>query len=447
MEITIPASLAKLVEQLPFDVYITGGYIRNSIAGLGETDIDLTGPMVATAFNLQKPYAVDVVNYRLGTALIRCGDGNEFEYTPFRIESYGTGGGHTPVTVAFTSDIRQDALRRDFCANAMYYNLKTKELIDLFGGKSDSENKILRAHEPDRIFADDGLRLLRLVRIAAETGFKIEAKTAQAALKNAQLLADISRERKRVELDKILAADTKYGVANAHFRGLKLLKQFGLWQYLIPHIMDGDGMEQNKEFHKFDVLEHTFQTVKHADPSVRLAALLHDIGKPYCQNKFGNMHGHEKASETMAASIMGQYGLKYSNAQIEEVSRLCRHHMYDLNGNTSENKIRLFIARNADIIDKLLLLIDADRKGSGLRDIETPHRIQTVRQKMLDEKAPFDIHSLKINGGDLLSIGIRGEAIGILLRDLHEKCVMEPALNNTEWLMTYAKRHKEKLMV
>ena len=445
MDIIIPAPLAKLVEQLPFDVYITGGYLRNAIAGLGDTDIDLSGPMVATAFNLSKPYAVDVVNFRLGTALIRCGDGVEYEYTPFRIESYGPGGAHKPVTIAFTSDIKKDALRRDFCCNAMYYNLKTKEFIDLFGGKDDSQNKVLRAFEPDRIFADDGLRLMRLVRIAAETGFKIEAKTAQAALKNAALLADISKERKRIELDKILVADTKYGVANAHFRGLKLLKQFGLWQYLIPQILDGEGVEQNKEFHKYDVLEHTFQTVKYADPSVRLAALLHDVGKPYCQKKFGNMHGHEKASETMSFIIMGQHGLKYSKAQIDEVSRLCRHHMYDLHGNTSENKIRLFIARNADIIDKLLLLVEADKKGSGLRDTVEPHRIQAIRQKMFDEKAPFDIQALKINGGDLLSMGIRGEAIGIILRDMHEKCIMEPALNNNEWLTNYARRHKDKL--
>ena len=446
MELSIPVQLQKLVEQLPFDVYITGGYLRNAIAGLGDTDIDLSGPMVATAFNLPRPYGVDVVNYRLGTALIKCGDGINFEYTPFRIESYGPGGGHTPITIAFTSDISKDARRRDFCANAMYYNLKTNELIDLFGGKSDCENKVLRAYEPDRIFADDGLRLMRLVRIAAETGFKIEAKTAAAALKNASLLADISRERKRVELDKILAADTKYGVANAHYRGLKLLKQFGLWQYLIPQLLEADGMVQNPEFHKYDVLEHTFQTVKHADPSVRLAALLHDVGKAYCQNKFGNMHGHEKASETMAKTIMGQYGLKYSNAQIEEVSRLCRYHMYDLAGNTSENKIRLFIAKNSDIIDKLLLLIAADKKGSGLREFDTPHRIETVRAKMIQENAPFDIHALAINGGDLLSMGIRGEAIGIIMRDMHEKCVMEPPLNNREWLLNYAKRHKEKLM-
>jgi len=447
MDILIPPALKKLAELSPFDIYITGGYLRNAIAGLGETDLDLAGPMVATAIDFPpKKYTVTVVNYRLGTALIQCATGEHFEYTPFRVESYGTGGNHAPVTVAFTSDIRQDALRRDFCCNSLYYNIRTGECIDLFGGKQDAENKILRSFEPERIFADDGLRLLRLVRLAAETGFKIEAATAAAALKNAALLQDISVERKRVELDKILVADTKYGVANAHYRGLKLLKQFGLWQYLIPQLLEGDGMAQNTQYHKYDVLEHSFQTVRFADPSVRLAALLHDVGKPYCQNKFGNMHGHEKSSETMAQSIMGNYGLKYSNAKIEEVSRLCRYHMYDLEGNTSESKMRLFIAKNFDILDKLILLIDADKKGSGLRDITIPHRLVALKQQMLDENTPMDLHALHINGGDLLHVGIRGEAIGILLRDLHEKCVLEPHLNHKEWLLEYAKRHKDKLL-
>jgi tRNA nucleotidyltransferase (CCA-adding enzyme) len=204
-------------------------------------------------------------------------------------------------------------------------------------------------------------------------------------------------------------------------------------------------MEQNPQFHKYDVLEHTFQTVRYADPSVRLAALLHDVGKPYCQNKFGKMHGHEKSSEHMARMIMGQYGLRYSNEKIDEVSRLCLHHMYDLTGNTSENKMRLFIAKNYDIVDKLIMLIEADRKGSGIEGSFVPHRLAAVKKQMQKEQVPILMHAMNINGGDLLSLGVRGEAIGILLRDLHEKCIMEPRLNDREWLLAYARRHAERL--
>ena len=439
MEIQIPAALKKIAELSQFDIYITGGYLRNHIAGLGETDIDLSGPLVATALCLPKNYQIRVVNYRLGTAQIKCG-AEEYEYTPFRIESYGPGGKHTPLTVQFTSDLRQDAARRDFACNSIYYNLKTGEVTDLFGGRKDAENKILRSFDPERIFADDGLRLMRLVRIAAETGFKIETNTAQAAMKNAELLADISPERKRAELDRILVADQKYGVPNAHYRGIKLLYQFGLLKHVIPQLMEGDGMEQNPKYHKYDVLEHAFQAVRFADPSVRLAALLHDVGKPYCVKKFGNMHGHEKASEHMARIILGKFGLRYPNDRIEEVAGLCLHHMYDLAGNTSENKMRLFIAHHFDLVDKLVLLIAADRKGSGLREAPEVHRLSAIREKMLEDGTPISMQDIEINGGDLLSLGIRGEAIGILLHELHDTCIMDPKLNNREWLLNYAKR-------
>jgi len=446
MELLIPSSLKKMAELSEYDIYITGGYLRNFIAGLGETDIDLSGPMVATALNLPRAFHVKIVNYRLGTAIIKTAQ-DEYDYTPFRIESYGVGGSHTPATIQFTADIKKDAVRRDFVCNSLYYNIKTGELVDLFGGKRDAENKILRSHDPEKIFADDGLRLMRLVRIAAETGFKIEGATAAAALKNAELLRDISPERKRDELDKILIADQKYGVANAHYRGLKLLMQFGLMQFVIPQLLNGLGMEQNPAYHKYDVLEHTFQTVRFAHPSVRLAALLHDVGKPYCQKKFGKMHGHEKSSENMARNIMGQFGLRYSNEKIDEVARLCQHHMYDLSGNTSENKMRLFIAKNYDIIDKLILLIEADQKGRGMTDAVKPNRLAAIKAKMIEEKVPMLMQSLHINGGDLLSLGIRGESIGVLLKDLHEKAIMEPHLNNREWLIEYAKRHADKLKV
>ncbi|MCL2797798.1 MAG: HD domain-containing protein [Firmicutes bacterium] len=445
MEIQIPAALKKIAELSQFDVYITGGYLRNHFAGLGETDIDLAGPLVATALGLPKNYIVRVVNFRLGTSVIKIGS-EEYEYTPFRIESYGAGGRHTPVTVAFTSDIAKDAARRDFACNSLYYNLKTGELVDLYGGKKDSENKILRNPDPERIFADDGLRLMRLVRIAAETGFKIEAATAKAAIANASLLADISPERKRVELNRILMADTKYGVAGGHYRGLKLLHQFGLLQYVVPQLCEGEGVAQNPLYHRYDVLEHAFQTVRYAVPdlSVRLAALLHDVGKPYCVKKFGNMHGHETASEHMSRIIMGKFGLRYSNAEIDEVARLTLHHMYDLAGNTSEHKMRLFAAANFDIVDKLAALILADRKGSGMREAPGVHRLTTVKEKMLSDGAPIQMQQMAINGGDLLSLGIRGEAIGIILRDMQEKCILEPRLNNREWLMEYARRRAPK---
>ncbi len=440
MEIFVPESLKKLASMSEYPVYITGGYLRNQICGLGKTDIDICGPVVATALGLPKNCYIKTVNFRLGTSVIKFGN-DEYEYTPFRTENYSEGGAHTPSRVGFTSDIRVDARRRDFCCNSLYYDIKKGELLDFSGGVADCQNKILRAKNPEEVFSSDGLRLMRLCRIAAETGFKIESRTGAAAIKNAALLKDISPERKRDELMKILLADTKYGVENAHYRGLKLMQKVGLFKYVIPRLAECEGVEQNPEYHKYDVLEHIFQTVRAADPQVRLAALFHDIGKPYCKNTFGKMHGHEVASARAAKDALGQYGLKFPNEVVEETEKLCKFHMYDMNGLTSDGKVRLFVAHNFDIIDKLVMLIKADRAGSGMREVPAEHRFEKVKAQMLADGTPIDQTDLKINGVKLLEIGYKGAAIGKILSEMHDKCILDPHLNNEEWLVAYAEKH------
>lgn len=446
MDIKIPNSLIEIASLTDFDIFIVGGFMRNSLANLDDSciDIDIAGSRLASSFNLPKGYSCSIVNDRLGTAVIKCPNGDLYEYTPFRVESYGVGGDHIPEKIAFTADIAKDAMRRDFCCNAIYLNVKTKEIVDIFDGKKDCKDRVLRSHEPDRIFADDGLRLMRLVRIAAETGFEIEKETAKAAKKNARLLKDISKERVRIELDKILQADIKYNIKDAHYRGLKLLKEFRFLEYIIPELLQGDKMPQNKKYHKFDVLEHIFQTVRFAHSDVRLAALLHDIGKPYCQKNFDSMHGHEMVGEKMSRRILGQSGLKYPNAISSEVARLCLHHMYDINGDTKENKMRLFVAKNHDIIEKLFLLFEADNLGSGVKKPSKANRVAVVYKKMLDEKAPLKLADLKINGTDLLVLGIKGNNIGAILNGAFEKCVVDSKLNNKEWLLAYASKLKNE---
>ena len=134
-------------------------------------------------------------------------------------------------------------------------------------------------------------------------------------------------------------------------------------------------MAQNPLYHKYDVLEHTFQTVRFAPPDIRLAALMHDIGKPYCMNKFGNMHGHEKVSENIVRYTFGEYGLRFPNSVIDEVAWLCANHMYDRDGKTKEAKVRIFVAKNFELIDKLVELINADRLATGLIAENPEHRL------------------------------------------------------------------------
>lgn len=438
MKLKIPDSLIKLNEMSSCPIYVVGGFVRNHFASLGKTDIDVAGPAIVETLGISSRYKTKVVNYKLGTAVIKYND-DEFEYTPFRVEKYAQDGTHTPIEVKFTTDITSDALRRDFTCNAVYYDITNDEFIDPLHGIDDINHRILRAHNPERIFSSDGLRVLRMVRIAAETGFKIDGATAMVARNNAEKLRDISAERRRDELNRILVADTKYGVANAHYRGLKLLAQLGMLKYLIPQLDDGAGMAQNPQYHKYDVLEHTFRTVLYAPPEIRLAALMHDVGKPYCMNKFGNMHGHEKVSANIVRYTLGEYGLRYSKAQIEEVEWLCANHMYDKDESTKKGKLRLFVAKNFDRIEKLSSLIVADRKATGMEHDDRV-RLLDVKKELEQENAPLKVTDLAIDGGTMILEGIQPTHIGEILNELWTCCVIDPSLNNEDWLLSQIRK-------
>ena len=441
MKIQIEEKNAELISSLGEKVYVVGGYVRNSLCGLKCTDIDLAGPLPAQALKLPHRATINMVNHRMGTARITV-DGAYYEYTPFRVEIYDGSGAHTPVQVRFTDDLEADAMRRDFCCNAVYYDVRNDEIIDPCGGVRDAELRVLRGCSK-HVFESDGLRLLRLVRLAAELGFKIEGETAAAAKTNSDKLVDITTERKRAELDKILYADTVNGIANAQYRGLRLLKQLDLWRNLIPEIARCDGLAQPEAYHKYDVMEHTFQCVRYVAPmsNLRLAALLHDVGKEYCFNKFGNFHGHEKSSDVEARVILNR--LRYPKDVIEQVCRLCGLHMYDMRGDTRDAKVRVFVAKNYDILDKLVELMRADKLATGYaskEDVASPHRFELTREKMIEEGAPILKKQLKITGKDLAEMGFESEAISAALEKLWRDCVITPENNNVAWLTKMAER-------
>jgi len=445
MKIQIDEKSAKFISSLGENVYVVGGYVRNSLCGYKCTDIDLAGPMPALALNLPPHASMNMVNHRMGTAQIIY-DGVKYEYTPFRVEVYNQGGEHTPARVSFTTDLNADAMRRDFCCNAVYYDVKRDEIIDPLNGVRDIEQKILRGCNK-HVFESDGLRLLRLVRLASELNFKIEGETARAAKTNCALLADITSERKRMELDKILYADTVNDVANAQYRGLRLLKQLDLWKNLIPEIAACDGVAQPEQYHKYDVMEHSFRCVQCVPPvhNLRLAALLHDVGKPYCFEKFGNFHGHEKSSGISARIILNR--LRYPNDVIEQVVRLCSLHMYDMRGDARDAKVRVFVAKNFDIIDKLAALIRADKIATGYvsrEEAEKPHRFEIVRDQMIADGAPILKKTLRISGKDLADMGFESEAISAALESLWHDCIVNPKNNNPEWLAKNARRLPKK---
>lgn len=435
----VPEQLQYIQAAVPRPLFIVGGYCRNLFIGDFPTDIDLAGAYSSRELKALLPYPVVTVQKDLDTCIITA-DGCKFEYTPLRKERYAPGGAHTPEAVEFTGDVYEDSLRRDFTCNSIYYDLQSHRFIDYHGGIEDTKSGILRAVDPVLTFQSDGLRLMRLCRLAAETGFKIDPATMRSAQLMIENLEHISKERIRVELDKILSADDKYGIADAHYRGLKLMYEIGAFKYVFPQLLKGVGLNTRPEFHDYDVFEHSLQTVRNSPTAVRLAALLHDVGKPVCEENAKNTHDHHIVGEEIVRDVLGQNGLKYPNETVTRTARLVKNHMYNLRGDAKPNKIKLFIAENEDIIEDLEALIRADGLSCG-KGYVPKEKFLGVHRYMIENCIPFKVKDLKINGNDILAIEkIDGKLVGSLLNDIFRECLFENIRNNRDELLEYARK-------
>ncbi|MCL2751428.1 MAG: HD domain-containing protein [Firmicutes bacterium] len=445
----IPPALREISLRAGVPLYLVGGFTRGFLMDKPNAgDVDVCGPLSSAEMQNKTGLKFTVVLDALDTSVFTA-DGKKYEYTPFRIERYAAGGAHTPEAAAFTPDIYQDSLRRDFTCNAVYCSAADGAVTDFHGGVEDIGRGILRRIGAET-FKSDGLRLLRLCRFAAETGFEIDPQTMSDAVSNAANLKDITKPRIREELDRILAADAKYGVEGAHYRGLSLIGETGLWKYVLPGVDDMAGCRQNPVYHKYDVYEHTLRTVLHAPPAVRLAALVHDIGKPYCERTDGNTYRHHTMGAELARQALGQEGLMYSNAVVTKVARLVSGHMFNLRGDTSENKIRLFVSENHDIVEDLEALVLADGLACGL-DYVPKEKFLPVLKRMREQGAPVVPKELAINGSDVLraakSIGvaIEGQEVGALLRGVFLDCLYGNAANDRKTLLTRLEKYFKKL--
>ena len=433
------AELKRLAKLFPPErpLYAVGGCVRDEILGREVFDIDLTSACLqeeAEKYAKAAGMRVLLGSKRLGTVMIK-GE-KSYEYTPFRVDSYPAGSGvHKPASVRFTEDIEEDARRRDFTVNALYYDILGGDTLDLLGGKADLDARLLRAvDDPRRVLGEDGLRIMRLYRFVAVLGFSAEEKTAAAAREMSGLLGDIAPERIRVELDKLLAGEHAA-------EGLRGLIDCGAMRVIMPEFCENIGVKQDPAFHMYDVDEHILRTVEYAPPRLRLAALLHDIGKGRCVREEGNMYRHAQVSAQMAEEIMTR--LRYSKEQTRRTVRLVAAHMTDMRGDMRESKLRRFVANNADIIDDLTELIIADaRAACGNADREKCLRIARLRDKMQNEGVPFGVGELAINGNDVMAFGYKGEEIGKVLNELFDLCLRGEKKNERKILLDILEKRK-----
>ncbi len=450
----LPRSFAVLSEIFAahgFELFLVGGYVRNLVLGLPGGDFDICStadPVTAAAISREAGLSVTEKALELGTIEIRVqldGEKHSFEHTTFRRDYYPPGGAHRPYRVEFTQDIREDASRRDFTAGALYLNLKTMELADPTGkGLDDIQDRVLRAAapDPDVTICDDGLRIMRMARFAAELGFSVATDLLDCAKRRAALLADISPERKRDELIKILLADTKYPELNAGdapLRGLQILLDIGALKYVLPRLCTGDGVEQSEKYHKYDVLRHCLHACAAAPPErvLRLAALLHDIGKPAALADSGKFYEHEKLGETLAREEMTE--LRFDNRTMREVLPLVRWHMFDLEGKAKPSTIRRrAVMLGQETFERLIAIRRADVIGSGwpVERVPSSDNWQRELDRMIAQGVPWTVGDLNVTGRDISEwLGIPpSPVVGHILKALHKECVSSPSRNNPQAL-------------
>jgi tRNA nucleotidyltransferase (CCA-adding enzyme) len=438
-------------------LYAVGGFVRNSLLHLPLTDFDICSAMLpeeAAAFmRLEGAHVIEKA-LDFGTIEIHYlfeGKKHVFEHTTLRKDFYGEGGSHRPLRVVFTDDLALDAVRRDFTINAIYADALSGEVIDITGRGLPHllEGVIAAAHDdPHQTLQDDGLRLLRLVRFACELGFSIDPALWRAACEKSSLLKDISAERIRDELVKIMLSDTKYPQrtqgAYPHKNGLLMLKNLGALEMILPSLLQGVGVGQNTQYHVYDVFSHSIQAFAVSPPDLqsRLAALLHDTAKPLAFSSQGNMYGHERYGAEIARDELK--ALAFDNKTIDTVSLLIKNHMFDLQNKAKPLTVRKKAAElGIALFEKLIALRRSDFIGSGkpLETVESADKWQAVLAEMIEEKTPFLEKDLKITGTDIMkALGIaEGTLVGEIKKRLLALCIARPSQNTQKSLLRHAK--------
>ncbi|HEX5014441.1 MAG TPA: HD domain-containing protein [Candidatus Limnocylindrales bacterium] len=433
----VPAAVIRLLEVLwasGHAAYVVGGSLRDTVLGRRAEDWDLaTDALPEETLGVFPDAAYE---NKFGTVAVRR-DHVEYEITTFRTD-HEYADFRRPHRVEFGVSLAADLARRDFTVNAMAWGAQPGDapaLHDPFGGAADVTARLLRAvGEPRLRFEEDALRMLRAVRLATTLDFSIEAATLAAISASAPLAAHLSGERVATELGKILAADRPSV-------GFRLLAETGLLEAVLPELAAQAGVPQNK-IPGEDLWDHTLRTVDAAanNPIVRLAALLHDVGKPATQAD-GHFYGHETEGAEQARALLER--LHEPRIVTERVTHLVRQHMFRYEPGWTDSAVRRFIGKvGREAIDELFALRAADNEGSGVdRDADGLSELRARVAAELAEGPVLDRSALAIDGDDLIAeLGMApGPALGKLLDALLQRVIDDPSLNDAPTLLLLAR--------
>ncbi|MGN0270441.1 MAG: CCA tRNA nucleotidyltransferase [Candidatus Weimeria sp.] len=438
----LPDSVEKIIHTLEtagYEAYAVGGCVRDALLGLTPDDWDITTSAEPEEVKALFSRTIDT-GIKHGTVTVRL-NGKSFEVTTYRIDGKYEDGRH-PEEVTFTKSLEEDLKRRDFTINAMAVNDRTG-IVDLFGGQEDLKAGIIRCvGDPMERFSEDALRMMRAVRFAAKLDFSIEEETKKSISILKDNLRKVSAERIQVELTKLITSN--------HPEMMRTLYETGLTSVFFPEWDVAMVCEQNTKHHCFTVGEHTIEVMKHVrnDKIMRLAALLHDIGKPGMKrtDKKGHDHfqGHPQLSDVMADNILRR--LKYDNDTIKKVCMLVRYH--DERPALNPRSIRRCMREMNLDFDDLFELKRADIAGQSdymhEEKLAAVDKFEKLYHENLESGNCTDKKQLAVNGGDLIKAGVdKGPEMGRVMEKLLDDVIDEPSANTKETLLSRAKKYSQ----
>jgi poly(A) polymerase len=434
-----------------------GGYVRDKLLGRplpSDVDLVLEGDALALAQFLYERGVADhppVTYPRFGTAMVHVGE-LTVELVTARAESYHDTS-RKPAKVE-PATLYDDALRRDFTVNTLLENLHTGEIVDPLGiGLSDLQAKLLHTpRDPHETFYEDPLRMLRAVRFTVQLGFTLDPAAAQAIREQAERLKIVSIERIQTEFTRLM--DSPQAAA-----GLQMLLEMGLLSQFAEPLLPMVGCTQN-DYHLYDVWGHSLKTVENIDPTgleipaweVRLAALLHDVGKPATKSvdEDGTIHFYEH--DRVGAQIARDWlrTLRYSNETIERIATLVRLHMRPgfYTPQWSDAAVRRLIRDASDLLEPLLRLAEADIKAQRQDVLHAD--IAALRQRIAQVQAaqsPTRWRSPLTGEQIMRHFGLKpSPVVGRLKRYLEEQ-VIEGALHpdDTEHALRLAEAYLQQI--
>ena len=448
---TIPAEITSITGTLQsagFEAYLVGGCVRDLIRGTTPKDWDITtnaNPEEIIAIFPKTFYeneygTVGVVNESILEDDISKRSLRVVEVTPYRKDSAYSNFRH-PDAVTFSGNLHDDLMRRDFSMNAIAYDVAKHELTDPYDGQADIKRHLIRTvGKPVDRFHEDALRIMRAVRFGAELGFAIEKETMDAIVSYAPRLEKIAGERLRDEFSKIIMSERP-------MEGIIMLERTKTLKYILPELEQGLACEQNGD-HIYDVWEHNLRALQHSSDRgwplhVRVAALLHDIGKPATrkwsdEKRDWTFYGHDVVGGRMATKILER--LRFPKQFTHDVSTLVRYHLFfsDIEKITLSAVRRIVSNVGPKLVWDLMNVRACDRIGMG-RPKETPYRLRKYHS-MIEEamRAPISVGMLKLDGQKIMEITNESPSpkIGWLLHALFEEVLENPALNTSEYLTT-----------